>query len=277
MPGGAVRGRLIVTGIVAFSILFSVAAHAEDSLTIELKSLSGDFVETGYAAAEMSAVFKKDGKPVSGVPVSWKIAAVENRSEALPLSAKNRIEGLSWEHPDRSGKKIGEFATVTNSTGTARAKLTDIIGERTVTVAVTAAYGGSKYHSGQTVAFGNGPLSIFAAPLPEPVTWIELYAICNGKPYLGNPVDWKIGIGRVGGEKMPSLEQMQSISMPSEYNKAQNAMAATVAAGWPTDRRYWNGRAVMQGRASHMDIRNGTHHGSGGNDVNAKEYGVCLR
>ena len=277
MPGGAVRGRLIVTGIVVFSILFSVAAHAEDALTIELKSMSGDFVETGYATAEMSAVFNKDGKPVGGVPVSWKITAVENRSEAMPLSAKNRIEGLSWDHPDRSVEKIGEFFTVTDSTGTVRAKLTDIIGERTVTVAATAAYGGGKYHGGYPVVFGNGPLSIFNAPLPEPVTWLELYETCNGKPYPGTPADWKIGIGRVGGDKMPSLEQMQSISMPSEYNKARNAMAAAVTAGWPTDRRYWNDRAVMQGRASHMDIRNGTHHGSGGNDVKAKEYGACLR
>lgn len=119
----------------------------------------------------------------------------------MPLSAKNRIEGLSWDHPDRSVEKIGEFFTVTDSTGTVRAKLTDIIAREPLRWRRPLHMAAANTYGGYPVVFGNGPLSIFNAPLPEPVTWPELYETCNGKPYPGNPADWKIGIGRVGGDK----------------------------------------------------------------------------
>lgn len=269
--------RLLVIAGTLFLLLFSSTALAAETFTIELKSMSGDFITKGYAIIEMAAVLKKNDSPISGVPVSWQVISVANRSEALPGPGKNRIDGLCWEHPYTFGEKIGIFTAITDSTGISLAKLTDIVGERSVTVIATAEHAGIKHQAEQTVVFGNGPLSIFAAPLPEPVTWLELYEICNGEPYPGNPAEWQVGIGSVGSNKIPSLEQMQSISMRSKYNSSQAAFAAAVAAGWPTDKRYWTGKAVMKGRASHMDILNGTQHGSGGNDVNAKEYGVCLR
>jgi hypothetical protein len=269
--------KIILTNLFSFFLLAASPAYAGDVLSLELAKVTDNFFTTGYGQAELTAVFMQNGTPVVGVPVIWKIRAVENRSEALPPSEKQRVEGLRWEHPYPSGKKIGAFTAATNSAGTAIAILTDIIGERTVIVSATAEYNGIIFSAEQKVVFGNGPLSLFAAPLSNPVTWLELYEICNGEPYQGNPADWEIGIGVVGGGKMPSLKQMQAISMPSEYNRAPNAIAAAVVAGWPTDRRYWTSRAVMKGRAGHMDILNGTQHGSGGNDVFSKEYGVCLK
>ena len=270
--------RFLKSVIAALLIVFLVspAGHAAEECAIEVKDISGDFVEKGYAVAKMDAVFKKDGQPVGRIPVSWEIVSVDNRSEALPVTERNRIRGLRWEHPSPSGK-TGVYPSVTDSGGRACAVLTDILGERIVTVAAIAGYEGQQYRAEQTVVFGSGPLSLFTAPLPAPVTWLELYEICNGKPYTGNPSAWQTGMGFVGGDKMPSLEQMQSVSVPSEHNRSKAAFAAAAVAGWPMDRRYWNGRAVMKGRASHIDILKGTHHGWGGNNVNAKEYGVCLR
>lgn len=76
---------------------------------------------------------------------------------------------------------------------------------------------------------------------------------------------------------MPTLVQMQAVSLPGKYNRNGNAYGAALAAGWPTDRRYWNARPVMQSRASHVSLLDGNYHGSGGNDINAEEYGVCLK
>lgn len=263
--------------VLSWFVVCPSTTQAADGLSIELRSISGDFIDTGYAAAEMVATFTYGDSLVSSVPIYWEVVSVENRSVALPSAERDRREGLRWEHPFPSGKKIGVAHSMTDADGLAQMILTDSVGERSVMVAATAKYNGQTYRAEQKLEFGNGPLSIFAAPLPEPVTWLELYAICNGVPYSGDPANWYTGMGLVGGEKMPSLEQMQTISMPSEYNTQPNALAAAAVAGWPTGKRYWNARAVMQNRASHIDILSGNHHGYGGNDVNAKEYGVCLR
>lgn len=256
---------------------FSALACASGSLSLVVESVDGDFVETGFALARFRAVFEAHGKPVAGQAVNWRVISVKNRSEAMPEGRENRVEGLRWEHPYPGTLKIGEWPSVTDDQGAARAALADIIGERTVLLRAYAVYEGKEYSAEAAVDFGKGPLSVFAAPLPQPVTWLELYAICNGEPYSGDPEAWEVGIGMVGGGKMPSMQQVQAVSMPAEYNQLPSAMGAAVVAGWPRDKRYWNGRAVMKGRASHVNLMDGNPHGSGGNSVHAKEYGVCLR
>ncbi|MDR2400093.1 MAG: hypothetical protein LBD73_00400, partial [Deferribacteraceae bacterium] len=57
---------------------------------------------------------------------------------------------------------------------------------------------------------------VFAKPLNRQVSWHEAYKICNGIDYTGNPTVWKVDSGYVGGEKLPLMEQLQTVSMPGK-------------------------------------------------------------
>lgn len=76
---------------------------------------------------------------------------------------------------------------------------------------------------------------------------------------------------------MPSLQNIQAVSLPGKYNREASARGAALAAGWSDDARYRNSRVVMANRASHVSLTDGDFHGSGGNDVNSTEYAVCLK
>ena len=259
-------------------LLFSGAAYAENGLFIGIDSSPADFIQTGYAEAVLTARFVIDGKPVPGAAVHWKIMSADNQSAAMPPQQKNSIAGLSWGLPGPEHSSATPQASCqTDHDGTAKITLADIIGERIVSIRAFISYQGKTFTEDGSVIFGKGPLSVFASPPIGPLSWLELYEVCNGIPYEGEPSEWKTGQGLVGGVGLPTMQQIQSVSLPGDYNKQAGARGAAIAAGWPHDRRYWNARAVMAKRASHVDIRNGNPHGSGGNDVTGKEYGVCLR
>lgn len=166
---------------------------------------------------------------------------------------------------------------VTDAQGRVETILTDIIGERDVTIEAKLPQYPATPAAQRSISTGPGPLSLFASAPGKPVSWLELYKECNGAPYPGDPLQWKTSEEFAGGEKMPTLAQLQAISLPGHYNRQANACGAALAAGWPDDHRYWNGRPVMKARASHASLRDGNYHGSGGNDIGAKEYGVCLK
>lgn len=262
----------------AVFLALSGAGHARGSLAVAVDSTSGDFIDAGHAQARLSASLVVDGEPVVGADVVWTVSSAANHSAAMPAGRNENTAGLAWTTAVRgNAAPIPELTTATDGSGSATAVLTDIIGERSVLVRATALSGGRSYSAEREVVFGKGPLSVFAAPLPEPVSWLELYGICNGRAYGGDPSQWVIGQGFEGGDKLPTMEHIQAVSLPGKYNKHPAAMGAAVAAGWPEDRRYWKGRVVMKMRAGHVNIRDGNPHGSGGQLVGNKEYGVCLR
>lgn len=273
-----------MNSVIAFvALCFSLAAFTETafaggSLQIRQENLSGDFIQKGYAEVTLTAQLIIDELPVPEVAVNWSILSADNRSTAIVSERKTSLAGLSWERPaPGNAGAVMNAVTTTDKQGVAALPLTDIIGERTVTVRAQVSYKGKLHTAEDSLTFGKGPLSLFLTPPIGPLSWLELYEICNGTPYGGEPSQWVIGQGFAGGDKVPGMQQIQSVSLPGEFNKQPEAMGAAVAAGWQDDHRYWNGRAVMTMRAGHVDIQNGNPHGSGGNDVNGKEYGVCLR
>ncbi len=251
---------------------------ADDILQIKQTGKNKYFIQKGYAEVMLVLQFIVDGKTIPDAAVQWRILDADNYSAAMPFDQKDSIAGLSF-----GGAAIGNVDAVlihqdlTDNEGISEVVLTDIIGERSAYIEAQTTYEGKLYTGKCSVVFGKGPLSLFASPPVGPLSWLELYKKCNKETYNGDPSRWKVGQDDAGGAKIPSMPQMQSISLPGEYNKAINANGAAVAAGWPSDHRYWNGRVVMKMRASHVDIQNGNPHGSGGNNVHESEYGVCLK
>lgn len=101
------------------------------------------------------------------------------------------------------------------------ASLTDIVGERDVTVqaSVTLKKTGTTHTATARVVFGKGPLSVFAgAPLKVGTTWKEAVSRCGGKD---NPDVETYQPGTC----LPSREQLQAVSGARK--------GAAFAAGWP--------------------------------------------
>lgn len=252
--------------------------HANAELLITGEVADAQFLDTGRAEARLSAVLRVDGKPAAGTGIVWSVVAVRNESPAMPAGQDAKNTGLSWETAiPANTRPLEDATTVTDDEGRAGIVITDIIGERSVTVRATALHDGREYNAEQELVFGKGPLSLFSAPRPERVSWLELYTVCNGRTYDGDPEQWRIGQGAAGGKKMPTVEQVQAVSLTGKYNALPSAMGAAIAAGWPTDGRYWADGVVMKMRAEHVNLQDGNLHGFGGNSITAKEYGVCLR
>jgi hypothetical protein len=117
------------------------------------------------------------------------------------------------------------------------------------------------------VSFGNGPLSVFNAPVGTAspyLAWDQAYQICNGSPYTGDySTGWSSG-AYVGGGKMPTRAEYQAVSpynVPSMWpieNPNSAAQGAAVAAGWPTGGPYyWTGEASNPGYAFYVRLHDG--------------------
>jgi hypothetical protein len=159
--------------------------------------------------------------------------------------------GLTWGDKPESGltrqtlpqERITSATNNTSSTksnGETIMQLTDIIGERVITVEAKVSISGKDYTARQDVRFGNGPLSEFrSAPKDVKVNWLEAYEECNGVAPSGkdDPSNWTITDNGVyhGGGKMPSVEELQRVSptdTSSGYSNPRNGQGAAWAAGW---------------------------------------------
>ncbi|MDM8215412.1 hypothetical protein QUW15_04460, partial [Desulfovibrio piger] len=185
--------------------------------------------------------------PLGGTTVKWTVVSSTVSSEAWMRSA-GAYNGLTWGTTAQSatpneGEKT-EKPDGTAPTG-AEAYLTDIVGEREVTVKASVEYNGQTYEAAETVTFGNGPLSVFKKPLNS-MSWTSAKAQCGA---------------------LPSTAELQAVSGGSGYG-------AAFAAKWPDDRdgygwfNYWTGELFLSGLAKIVKLDNGGLNG------NFQDYGV---
>ena len=173
----------------------------------------------------LTASLKDDaGRTVSldGEQVRWSAVSSHVRSKAWARPA-DRWNGLCWggnalslSEPEEDRLRMAGAAPVGPT-----ASLTDIVGERDVTVqaSVTLKKTGATHTATARVVFGKGPLSVFAgAPLKVGTTWKEAVSRCGGKD---NP-DVET---YQPGTRLPSREQLQAVSGAGK--------GAAFAAGWP--------------------------------------------
>lgn len=238
------------------ALALSGSAEVEDSA----------FLAKGFAEAAFSVRVTKDGAPQPGVAVRWRVVRSENRGAVAP-GWEASFSGLSWMSPVPGGRgNRPELRSVTDKDGVARAKLFDIVGERRVTVQAAPAGAPEGKAVSIEAAFGKGPLSRFARPEPAPVSWKHFYESCR-----------KAAKKAVPELLIPSVEDLQTVALPGEYNKNPAAYGAALAAGWPIDLRWLALPRPGADRARHLDLATGNPHGFGGVDFETPQRAVKLR
>lgn len=156
--------------------------------------------------------------------VKWSVISSKVTSEAWMRSA-GAYNGLTWGQTPLSltaAENDTDTPAGTAPTG-AEAYLTDIVGEREVTVTATVEYNGQSYTAEEKrVTFGDGPLSMFEKPLSYYMTWKEAAQKC------GSFSDFSPGYH--GETNLPRKEDLQAVSGPGK-----GGYGAAFAAKWPDD------------------------------------------
>ena len=234
-----------------------------------------DFRSTGYGVCRLRAVvpleaeatlarvpgLTKDQRKGVNLNVVWEVRAAENRG-AVAAGFEAAASGLAWHAPvaGRSSPVEGLW-TKTDGNGTAETQLTDILGERTVTVCASVMTKGVRGSACAKLEFGKGPLSRFTKPAETPVDYSSHETRCR----------------ELGG-KLPSVADLQAVSLKGRYNALSNAFGAGIAAGWPYDIHYWGEpSSAMPGRVRQLQIRNGSPHGAGAIPKSSLRHSVCLK
>lgn len=213
---------LVCMMMLALSCPASLSAAAF-SLSVKGGGALSTFTES-QTVTLMASLQDDAGRIVSldGEQVRWTAVSSHVRSRAWARPA-DRWNGLCWggnalslSEPEEDGLRMAGAAPVGQT-----ASLTDIVGERDVTVqaSVTLKKTGATHTATARVVFGKGPLSVFAgAPLKIGTTWKDAVFRCGGKD---NP-DVET---YQPGTRLPSREQLQAVSGAKK--------GAAFAAGWP--------------------------------------------
>ena len=253
------------SGAVASSEL--ATGGASGLISIDTFTNGGDFVGTGYATASVTALIKDaSGHPINGAKVIWSIVSAVNYSPAMYSGWGTKKTGLTWGASptmvkyDANPQLTATTTSNTEANGKTSIQLTDIVGERSITIQAKVTIDDTDYTVTQTVTYGNGPLSVFKAPDSTNRTWDQAYQLCNGSAYTGDHItDWSPG-AYVGGAKMPTRAEVHAVSSGDSRFIFPNTKPAThgaaFAAGWPFN-FYWTGETFFPGDAFYVGIYNG--------------------
>ena len=231
--------------------------------TITTSGGTGSF--TASTTATFTAPVLKDGLAYTGpaVAVTWSIVSADNSAnEAVTTANQNAATGLAWGGTATTNPGTALTGTDTSNTdgsGNASIQLTDIMGERTVTVRASVTVGGNTYTADQAITFGAGPLSAFKLPSGGAVgqtVWANAFpisgatafpaaALCGGS---GNTT-WTGG-NYSSTTKLPTITQLQAVSTSGSGNSAWQA------AGWPSG-DYWTGELFDIDRALAVYVSSG--------------------
>jgi hypothetical protein len=239
---------------------FTFNGSASSLFSITSSANGGNFTSGNlYSTASLTArVVDANGSPVTGATVTWSVVSTQNNSQAMMPGWKSKKTGLTWGNVPESGLDYATLAqerivsatnntSTTDSNGETAMQLTDIVGERIITVKAEVTVSGTTYSARQDVSFGEGPLSKFTAPAEyldssSLLTFGQAYDLCNGSGKYVNdgvvPSTWTSG-SYIGGGKMPTVAEMQAVSPPSAFNNNADAQGAAYAAGWASGSYRW--------------------------------------
>ena len=186
--------------------------------------------------------------------VKWSVISSKVTSKAWNRSDRTLYNGLTWGTA-ATASSPGE-GDLTRPQGTAprgpEAYLTDIVGEREVTVKASVEYNGQTYEAAETVTFGDGPLSVFAGPpSTRGNTWAEAAQKCGSLPSDSSP-------GYHDETNLPRREELQAVSGPG-----YGGYGAAFAAKWPDDYNgfgwfyYWTGERYGFGSRGIVSLADG--------------------
>ncbi|WP_297261781.1 inverse autotransporter beta domain-containing protein [uncultured Desulfovibrio sp.] len=186
--------------------------------------------------------------------VKWSVISSKVTSEAWMRSA-GAYNGLTWGQTPLSliygtATEIDTKTPAGTAPTGAEAYLTDIVGERKVTVKASVEYNGQTYEAAETVTFGEGPLAVFQKPLSN-MSWKEAVKKCGGY-YPPSQTGYQ------PATNLPRKEELQAVSGPG-----YGGYGAAFAAKWPDDRasdgwfRYWTGELRGSVSAGVVFLRDG--------------------
>lgn len=114
--------------------------------------------------------------------VRWTVEASYVSAKAWARSDRTLLNGLYWgkSAPSLSASENDRSKMEGTPPTGVRAFLTDIVGERKVTVKAVTTIGGQTYEATTEVHFGPGPLAAFAGPPHGASTWREAVKACGG-------------------------------------------------------------------------------------------------
>ena len=257
-------------------VTFTVAANIS-SISIDAFTNGGNFVATGSSTASVTALVKDaSGNALSGATVTWSVLSASNNSPAMYSGFGAKKTGLTWGATATMVKydDVPELTATTSlntdANGKTMVQLTDIVGERSITLQAKVTLSGTEYTATQVVSFGNGPLSVFRAPDATSRNWAAAYQHCNGSAPSGTdvPSTWTVADNGVyhGGGQLPTRAEYQAVApIDTRYgftNPNGNAKGAAYAAGWPDSYyRYWTGEAYGAGSAFYVRLGDGYVYG----------------
>lgn len=224
--------------------------------TFVLTSSGGGGSFSASQTITLTAELTVNGKPVtlSTGDVKWEATASEVTSAAWNRG-KDRFNGLTWgEKPvSLSEPEDDTIAPAGVAPTGAVARLTDIVGERTVTVKAEVRVDGTPCTATQTVSFGAGPLAAFAGTPKECFSWFHAARACGGKP--GDPAIQGYHLET----RLPTRAQLKAIAGQASGGQ----YGAALAADWPDDDNgdlwytYWTGEADGKDHASTVTLSEG--------------------
>jgi hypothetical protein len=152
---------------------------------LRFKSSECIFPETelpkGYqSTASVELKFYLNGDEIKPDRVLWTILCVQNKASAWNRES-GALNGLAWRDSEVEGATDWQTTPVIGGpsivTPTGSVKLTDVVGERIVTLKAETTIKGVLFTETIDVSFGKGPLSVFAKP---PSTEGLPWATANG-------------------------------------------------------------------------------------------------
>ncbi|MGJ3524325.1 inverse autotransporter beta domain-containing protein [Nitratidesulfovibrio sp. D1] len=242
-----------------FAVAVSGGSPAE-YIAIDSFTNGGPFTAQRISTASVTVAVKNaDGSDVAdGTTVTWSVTGAQNNSQAMASGWGTRSTGLTWGTSaptaleDMVIADLVATATSNTSGGKATIQLTDIVGERNVTIRATVHLDGEDRTVSQAVSYPDGPLAVFRAPAPGHAVygaWTLAYSHCNGAAYPGDPGTWTAG-GYVGGGKLPTAAELHAV-MPATSGWGSNpdptGKGAALAAGWDHGYYYATGEAHSSG------------------------------
>lgn len=260
---GTVPGSQTIAATVAgqrVSVPVSVTPAGVELIALPTSG-GGDF--TGSTTVTFTVRLKVGNTPVNGKAVTWRIVSANNSANLAVLAAyRNLATGLAWG--DTATKSPGTAltsttASATNTSGEAVVRLTDILGERAVTVRASVIVDGSTYTVDQPLTFGRGPMSAFRLADGANVgqaQWANARPISAASSFPAAQLcggsgsnSWADG-DHSGPTNLPTRAEFRAVSVGSGNE-------AWKAAGWPSTDFYWTGELFNVLSARFMNINNG--------------------
>ncbi len=251
-----------------------------DIIALTVTGGTGNF--TAATTATFTASVLRNGVPAPpGINVTWSVTAANNSANpAVTSDYQNKKTGLAWgaSAPGQPGSELNtSTVSATNGSGDAQMKLTDIVGERTVTV--KASVGDGTATRTQSVTYGTGPLGAFrlaADGTTGQYTWADAIPLSTATNFpaataCGGTVNPGWGPGDYSGATfLPSIATFRTVSGSTGNNSYK-------AAGWRDDNGvdgFWSATLNTSDDGTVVGVVNGR---TFVRPLNSQRRVVCLR